>query len=117
VSVTAHIASPAIAGAEVPLPSGAGDSETVPAARPRRVIPWAFQLGEVRAGGWFVQLGNGSLWEIAPEDRPTAAAWESGQPIVLHPIGAPTGDFGTALINAETHQTAAARFAGQTWER
>lgn len=91
------------------------ETVVVSATRPRRVIPWSFDLSEVRAGGWYVRLGNGSLWEVAPPDRPTAAAWEEGQPIVLRRIGAPTGDFDTSLENAETHQRAAARFAGQSW--
>jgi hypothetical protein len=91
------------------------ETGVVSATRPRRVIPWSFDLSEVRAGGWYVRLGNGSLWEVAPPDRPTAAAWEEGQPIVLRRIGAPTGDFDTSLENAETHQRAAARFAGQSW--
>ncbi len=113
--VAARDEAPATAAASPVASAAPVETGSVSATRPRRVIPWSFDLSEVRAGGWYVRLGNGSLWEVAPPDRPTAAAWEEGQPIVLRRIGAPTGDFDTSLENAETHQRAAARFAGQSW--
>jgi hypothetical protein len=67
-----------------------------------------------------VVLEDGSRWEIAPDDRPIAAAWTRDASIVISVIGAPTGYYDTRLTNvapdldrqsAERH--AAARFAGR----
>jgi hypothetical protein len=87
---------------------------------PGGVPPTSFSLAQVVDGGQYVVLEDGSRWEIAPDDRPIAAAWTRDASIVISVIGAPTGDYDTRLTNvapdldrqsAERH--AAARFAGR----
>jgi hypothetical protein len=88
-------------------PSGAADPYLASAPA------YAFGLREVREGGRFLVLGDGALWEVAPEDRPTAAAWAAGAVVTLDPIDAPTGDWGTAIREARSARSVAARFAGR----
>jgi len=72
-----------------------------------------FGLREVREGGRFIVLGDGALWEVAPEDRPTASAWAAGALVTLDPIDAPTGDWDTAIREPRSARSVAARFAGR----
>jgi hypothetical protein len=88
---------------------------------------FAWPVIAVREGGRFVDLSDGTSWEVAPADRPVAAAWEEGQPVTVGRIGAPTAGaadsptdgFEHSLTNAEAYRngqamrTVAVRFAGR----
>jgi hypothetical protein len=88
-------------------PSGAADASLSSAPA------HTYGLREIREGGRFVVLGDGALWEVAPEDRPTASAWTAGAVVTLDPIDAPTGDWSTAIREARSARSVAARFAGR----
>lgn len=79
---------------------------------------YAWSVAGVRDGGRWVDLSDGTTWEVAPSDRPFASAWAPGQTVTVRTIGAPTGDFDRGLVNPEAEpnlpdtRVVAARFAG-----
>ncbi|HEU4699343.1 MAG TPA: hypothetical protein VFS40_09190 [Gemmatimonadales bacterium] len=124
VAVPAALPPAAPARAAVPARGvrGAPDSTRGPlivSAVPAASV-FAWSVVGVRDGGRYVDLSDGTTWEVAPSDRPFASAWLTGQTVTVGTIGAPTGDFDRSLVNPEsepnlpTTRVVAARFAGIT---
>lgn len=83
-------------------------------------LPEVFGSGRIRSigeDGRRVALGDGSEWEVAPEDRPTSDGWRAGDVVVLRRIAAPTGPYEYRLVNpdaeSEIEQGAAVRLIGR----
>ena len=52
--------------------------------------------------GEILQLSNGTLWQVAPKDVPTASAWLT--PVKIEFKESSNVNYPTILINSETHQ-------------
>ena len=57
--------------------------------------------------GQKIQLSDGSLWEVAPRDVPTAAAWLTPFPINILPSNDP--NYPTMLVDVQTGASVKAR--------
>lgn len=64
------------------------------------------------AGGTFLQLVDGTRWEIYLPDRPSTVTWREGDFVLVRRRPAPVGDYEYLLINGEERNAASARFAG-----
>jgi hypothetical protein len=109
-SLAAWSAAPAAAqAAPVPAPSCLSDwSCTLGRA------PLGLYVVAVDAGGRYVTLEDGSLWEVEISDRATTGSWRADDFVGLRTIAAPRGDFDTQLARVgDDEQRAAARLAGR----
>jgi hypothetical protein len=94
--------------------------DTTPRAALDTVLPRTAPLGarvdSTTDGGRFVRLADGTRWEVHPQDRPGADAWQSGQFVEVRDNPVPSGDpisgFNIVLMNAEARRAVVARFAG-----
>ena len=106
-----------------PLTLHAQDPQpAAPAPRPAldtlqpRTAPLGARVDTTTDGGRFVLLADGTRWEVDPQDRPGADAWQRGDFVLVRPNPAPTGDpirgFNAVLVNGEARRAVLARFAG-----
>ena len=83
-----------------------------------RTAPIGARVDSISDGGRFVRLADGTRWEVHPQDRPGADAWQRGEFVAVResPIasGDPIRGFNIVLVNAEAHRAVVARFAGLT---
>ena len=86
-----------------------------------RTAPIGARMDSTTAGGRFVVLADGTRWEIHPQDRPAADAWQVGDFVVVRFNPAASGDpirgYNVVLVNAavsgEIGRGVLARFAGR----
>lgn len=93
----------------VPVPQDAGTLLTVTPPVPR-VAPEPVAQSTILRNieeGTFVQLADGSLWEIHPEDRIASANWQSEQDVMVLNGNDPT--YAHRLVNNTTHMAVKAR--------
>jgi hypothetical protein len=107
-----------------PRPSGMAQRRAMaePGFAMRRSAAWACYLpvgAPMRAstdGGSTVTLADGTRWQIALPDQPSADVWQRGDFIIIERTSVATSDQGGTydyeLVNAESRWRAAARFAG-----
>ena len=76
------------------------------------VLPYGQYVHEVRDGGSYVILEDGSVWEIRLPQRPFASSWRPGDFVVLKTIAAPVQNFEILLTHAENDK-AEARLVGR----
>lgn len=82
-----------------------------------RVVPPTLEVSQTLEDGGTVQLEDGTLWVVKPEDRPATATWRTGESVVVKRILAPTGPYEFELINATAGSPAEAEFAGSAGTR
>jgi hypothetical protein len=76
--------------------------------------PLGLYVRAVEAGGRYVTLEDGSLWEIEISDRAMTAGWQPDDFVGIRTIWAPRGDFDMLLTRAGyADQRAAGRLAGR----
>jgi hypothetical protein len=75
-------------------------------------LPLGLTVVEVAAGGSFVTLDDGSVWEIRMPQRPVAASWVPGTFVELRNVHAPVDRFRIVLEHGDTDR-AEARLAGR----
>lgn len=78
----------------------------------RVVVPFGLKVSEVTAGGSFVTLEDGSIWEIRFPQRPVASSWRAGDFVELKTIWAPVDRFEILLAHGDTDR-AEARLVGR----
>jgi hypothetical protein len=76
------------------------------------VLPYGLYVKEVREGGSYVILEDGSVWEIRLPQRPVASSWRAGDFVQLKTIAAPVGEFEILLTHGD-YDRAEARLAGR----
>jgi hypothetical protein len=76
------------------------------------VLPYGLYVREVKDGGSFVTLEDGSIYEIRMPQRPVAASWQPGDFVLLNTIGSPVQNFDMLLSHGDTDR-AEARLAGR----
>jgi hypothetical protein len=75
-------------------------------------LPYGLYVKEVRDGGSYVILEDGSVWEIRLPQRPVASSWRAGDFVQLKTIAAPVGQFEILLTHGD-YDRAEARLAGR----
>jgi hypothetical protein len=76
--------------------------------------PVGLYIRAVDAGGRYVTLEDGSVWEVEFSDRATAAAWVADDFVRMSWIAAPRGDFEYLLTRSgDLEQRAAVRLAAR----
>lgn len=76
-------------------------------------IPSTLAITDTRGDGSSVELQDGTLWVVKPEDRPATWTWQSGESVVVRRVPAPNAPYYFLLINATAGQRAEAEFAGR----
>ena len=81
-----------------------------------RTAPLGARVDSATDGGRFVRLADGTRWEVHPQDRPGADAWQGGEFVEVRTNPVPSGDpirgYNMVLVNAEARRAVVARFAG-----
>ena len=75
-------------------------------------LPLGLTVREVAAGGSFVTLEDGSVWEIRLPQRPVAASWLPGTFVQLKTVHAPVDRFEILLAHGD-YDRVEARLAGR----
>jgi hypothetical protein len=75
-------------------------------------LPLGSTITEVRDGGSFVTLEDGSIWEIRMPQRPVAAGWLPGDFVEVRNVLAPVDRFEILLAKGDSDR-AEARLAGR----
>ena len=75
-------------------------------------LPFGLAITEVRDGGSFVTLEDGSVWEIRMPQRPVAASWRPGDFVEVRNVLAPVDRFEILLAMGDSDR-AEARLAGR----
>ena len=76
--------------------------------------PLGLYVQAVEAGGRYVALEDGSVWEVEISDRATSASWQPNDFVGIRSIAAPRGDYEHLLTRVgDLEQRAAARLAGR----
>ena len=75
-------------------------------------LPLGLTVTEVRDGGSFVTLEDGSIWEIRMPQRPVAASWLPGDFVEVRNVLAPVDRFEILLAKGDSDR-AEARLAGR----
>jgi hypothetical protein len=78
----------------------------------RVVLPYGLYIREVSAGGGFVTLEDGSIYEVRLPQRPVASSWRPGDFVQLKTIAAPVDRFEILLAHGD-NDWAEARLAGR----
>jgi hypothetical protein len=97
-------------------------AQTVPPVAPTEVVirqdglPQSHSIRSNINGGAFIALDDGTMWEIAPGDRPRTVVWRVGSDVLVRRTSTPTDGFEYLLIGSDGRAGAAARFRGRTTE-
>lgn len=75
-------------------------------------LPLGLAVTEVRDGGSFVTLEDGSVWEIRLPQRPVASSWQAGDFVEVRNVLAPVDRFEILLARGDNDR-AEARLAGR----
>ncbi|HEU5304140.1 MAG TPA: hypothetical protein VFU40_05800 [Gemmatimonadales bacterium] len=76
------------------------------------VLPYGLYVRDVKDGGSFVTLEDGSIYEIRIPQRPVAASWQPGDFVRLSRIWSPVQDFEILLSHGDSDR-ADARLSGR----
>ena len=127
--MTRYFAAPLLAAAVAALAPlaptlYAQDPQPAPASRSAadtlqpRLAPPGARVDSTADGGRYVLLADGTRWEVLPQDRPAADAWQGGAFVVVRMNPVPSGDpirgYNVVLVNADARRAVVARFAGVT---
>ena len=75
-------------------------------------LPLGMTVTEVKDGGSFVTLEDGSIWEIRLPQRPVASSWQPGDFVEVRNVLAPVDRFEILLARGDNDR-AEARLAGR----
>ncbi len=75
-------------------------------------LPLGLTVTEVRDGGSFVTLEDGSVWEIRLPQRPVASSWQPGDFVEVRNVLAPVDRFEILLAKGD-YDRAEARLVGR----
>ena len=75
-------------------------------------LPLGLAITEVRDGGSFVTLEDGSIWEIRLPQRPVASSWQPGDFVEVRNVLAPVDRFEILLARGDNDR-AEARLVGR----
>ena len=110
---------PALAALAFTTTTAAAQAQSAVAEPPRCIwscyrvlLPYGLSIREVTAGGSFVTLEDGSVYEIRLPQRPVASSWQPGDFVQLKNVGAPVDRFEILLARGDTDR-AEARLAGR----
>jgi hypothetical protein len=76
------------------------------------VLPYGLYIREVKDGGSFVTLEDGSIWEIRLPQRPVASSWQPGDFVQLKTIASPVERFEILLWHGD-YDKAEAKLVGR----
>jgi hypothetical protein len=77
------------------------------------LLPVGSRIAGIVRDGEALVLENGTLWEVAPTDRPRADGWERGDFVRIERVGAPNGDYEWRLVHGADDDQAVARFGAR----
>jgi hypothetical protein len=84
-----------------------------PAANTRAVAPTnAHAVTGIRSGSRFVQIDDGSVWDIYPADQSETAQWQVGDFVQVRVANQAYGDFDHELVNSQRTGPVRAKFMG-----
>jgi hypothetical protein len=82
-------------------------------ANTRSLIPAnAHSVTGIRSGSRYVQIDDGSVWDIHPADQTETAAWQVGDFVTVRVANQPYGEFDHELVNAQRTGPVRAKFMG-----
>jgi hypothetical protein len=68
----------------------------------------------IRSGSRFIQIDDGSVWDIYPADQTETAAWQVGDNVTVRVATQAYGDFDHELVNSQRTGPVRAKFMGYT---
>jgi hypothetical protein len=84
-----------------------------PMANTRALPPVnSHQVTGIRSGSRFVQIDDGSVWDIYPADQSETANWQVGDNVTVREAQQAYGDFDHELVNAQRTGPVRAKFMG-----
>jgi hypothetical protein len=84
-----------------------------PAANARSLIPAnAHTVTGIRSGSRFVQIDDGSVWDIHPADQTETAGWQVGDYVTVRVANQAYGEFDHELVNSQRTGPVRAKFMG-----
>ena len=84
-----------------------------PAANTRALVPAnAHTVTGIRSGSRFVQIDDGSVWDVYPADQTETAGWQVGDNVTVRVANQPYGEFDHELVNAQRTGPVRAKFMG-----
>lgn len=92
----------------------AGPPAPVTSAANTRALPPAnsHQVTGIRSGSRFVQIDDGSVWDVYPADQSETANWQVGDNVTVRVAQQAYGDFDHELVNAQRTGPVRAKFMG-----
>jgi len=86
---------------------------TAPVANTRAVAPAnTHQVTGIRSGSRFVQIDDGSVWDVYPADQSETANWQVGDNVTVRVASQAYGEFDHELVNAQRTGPVRAKFMG-----
>lgn len=83
------------------------------AASTRSLIPAnAHTVTGIRSGSRFVQIDDGSVWDIYPADQSETAGWQVGDYVTVRVANQAYGEFDHELVNSQRTGPVRAKFMG-----
>jgi len=83
------------------------------AANTRSIVPAnAHSVTGIRSGSRFVQIDDGSVWDIYPADQTETAGWQVGDYVTVRVANQAYGDFDHELVNSQRTGPVRAKFMG-----
>jgi len=87
-----------------PAPAAANTRSSVPAN--------AHTVTGIRSGSRYVQIDDGSVWDIYPADQTETAAWQVGDNVTVRVASQAYGEFDHELVNSQRTGPVRAKFMG-----
>ena len=83
------------------------------AANTRSLVPAnAHTVTGIRSGSRYVQIDDGSVWDIYPADQTETAAWQVGDYVTVRVASQAYGEFDHELVNSQRTGPVRAKFMG-----
>jgi hypothetical protein len=83
------------------------------AANTRSLVPAnAHTVTGIRSGSRFVQIDDGSVWDVYPADQTETAGWQVGDNVTVRVASQPYGEFDHELVNSQRTGPVRAKFMG-----
>jgi hypothetical protein len=104
---TTRAARPSVTDMATPAPTTAAvaNTRTLPPAN-------AHTVTGIRSGSRFIQIDDGSVWDIYPADQTETAQWQVGDYIQVRVANQPYGEFDHELVNSQRTGPVRAKFMG-----
>lgn len=86
-------------------PTPVANTRSVPAVNTHAVTG-------IRSGSRFIQIDDGSVWDIYPADQTETANWQVGDNVTVRVATQPYGEFDHELVNSQRTGPVRAKFMG-----